>query len=82
MIGMLMMSFIYLVPMAAIAFFVVSLYNFVVARKHYKAEPNEENELKKKTTKTLLVVSSVIMGVLFAVIIAFVSLMFMAVAYM
>lgn len=82
MYGMLLMSFIYLVPMAAIVFFVVNLINFVRAKKQYKTNPTDFNLQKKSTTITLLIISSVILGVLLAVIIAFVSLMFMAVAYM
>ena len=82
MIGVLMSTLIYLIPLAAIAFFVISLCNFIVAKKQYKAEPNEMNEQKKNTTKTLLITSSVIMGVLLTVVIGFMALMFMAVAYM
>ena len=82
MIGLLMSVLIYLIPFTAILFFIVSLCNFVAVRKQYKLEPSEINMQKKNTAKSLLIVASVIMGVLLVVIIAFVSLMFMAVAYM
>ena len=82
MASMIFSIFIYFIPFAAIAFFVVSLCNFIAAGKQYKLEPNDANAQKKATTKTLLIVSSIIMGVLLTVIIAFISLMFMAVAYM
>ena len=63
-------------------FFVVSLCNFIAAKKQYKAEPNEKNEQKKNTSKTLLIISSIIMGVLLAIIIGFIAMMYTAIAYM
>lgn len=82
MVGILLSTLLYLIPLVAIVFFIVSLCNYVAAKKAYKAEPNELNAHKKQTTKTLLIVSSIIMGVLLAVIIGFIALMYMAVAYM
>lgn len=82
MYGLLFQMLIYLIPLMAIVFFIVSLVGFLDAKKKYKAEPTEMNAQKKSTAKTLLIVSSVIMGVLLAVIIGFMALMFMAVAYM
>jgi len=82
MLGILMSILIYLIPLAAIVFFIVSLCYFIAVKKQYKLEPGEINMQKKNTAKTLLIVASVIMGVFLVVIIAFVSLMFMAVAYM
>ena len=79
---MLFMSFIYLVPVASIAFFIVSLVNFIGAKKVYKANPTEINLQKKNETRTMLIVSSVILGVFLVAIIAFMALMFVAVAYM
>lgn len=82
MYGLLFQMLIYLIPLMSIVFFIVSLVGFLDAKKHYKAEPTEMNAQKKSAAKTLLIVSSVIMGVLLAVIIGFMALMFMAVAYM
>lgn len=82
MVGILFSALIYLIPLAAIAFFIVSLCNYVWVKKDYKAEPNESNQQKKNTAKTLLIVSSVIMGVFLVVIVAFIALMYTAVAYM
>ena len=80
--GVFLMSFIYTVPVAAIVFFIVSLCNYISAKKKYAVEQNEFNERRKNATKTLLIVSSVIMGVLLTVVLGFMALMFMAVAYM
>lgn len=82
MVGILFSALIYLIPLAAIVFFVASLCGYLGAKKQYKAEPNELNEQKRSATKTLLIISSIIMGVLLVVVIGFMSLMFMAVAYM
>ena len=43
---------------------------------------NVSNEQRKKSAKKVFIVSSVIMGVLLAVVLGFMALMFMAVAYM
>ena len=80
--GIFLMSFIYTVPVAAIVFFIVSLCNYISAKKKFAAEQNDYNEHRKSATKTLLIVSSVIMGVLLAVVLGFMALMFMAVAFM
>lgn len=80
--GLIVSILIYLIPFAAIVFFIAGLCNFFEVRKQYNAEPNEENLQKKQAAKTLLVVASVIMGVLVAVIVAFMALMYTAVAYM
>ncbi|MBQ8799301.1 MAG: hypothetical protein IJZ55_07030 [Lachnospiraceae bacterium] len=82
MLGMLLSKFLYLIPLAAVIFFIISLCNFIEAKKHYKTEPNEANKEKKNTTKTILITASVIMGVLLAVVIGFVVLMYTAIAYM
>lgn len=82
MIGILFSALIYLIPLAAIVFFIVSLCCFIGAKSRYKAEPSELNEQKKNATKTLFIVSTIIMGVLLAVVIGFTALMFTAVAYM
>jgi len=82
MVGILFSALIYLIPLAAIVFFIASLCGHIEANKQFKAEPNVENEQKKNATKTLLIISSIIMGVLVAVIVAFMMLMFAAVAYM
>ncbi len=80
--GTFFLALIYLIPLAAIVFFIISLCNFIIAKKHYKTEPNERNKIKKNTTKTLLIAASVIMGVLLAIVIGFIALMYTAVSYM
>lgn len=66
------------IPLGAIAFFIVSLILYLRA----KCQPDSVSAEKLKTRKFLLVVSSVIAGVLAAVVIGFIALMFLAVAFM
>ena len=82
MTGILFSALLYLIPLSSIAFFIVSLCCYISAKKRYNADPSDLNDHKKQTTKTLLIVSSIIMGVLLAVIIGFIALMYTAVAYM
>ena len=82
MAGILFLTLIYLIPLVAIVFFIVSLCNYIAAMKNYKAEPNDLNAQKKNAAKTALIVSSIIMGVLLVVVIGFIALMYTAVAYM
>ena len=82
MAGYLFMSLIYIIPIVAIVFFIVSLCYYIDAKKKYVAEPNDFNEQKKKETKTMLLVASIVMGVLLTVITGFVVMMYMAIAYM
>lgn len=82
MAGSFLLALIYLIPLAAIVFFITSLCNYIGAKKQNKSEPSETNEQKKNTTKSLLIASSVIMGVLLAVVIGFIALMYTAIAYM
>ena len=74
--------FFFLIPFATIAFFVVSLCNYISAKKNFKLEQTEENGAEVKKSRVMLIVSSVIMGVLLAIVISFMALMFVAVAYM
>lgn len=66
------------IPLGAIAFFIVSLILYLRAKR----QPDSVSGEKLKTRKFLLVVSSVIAGVLAAVVIGFIALMFLAVAFM
>ena len=73
--GLILSMLIYLIPFAAIVFFIASLCNFITVRKQFIASPDETNLQKKQAAKTLLIVASAIMGVLLAVIVAFMVLM-------
>lgn len=70
------------VPIAAVIFFVVSLVSFLTAKSSNKRTPGKFSESQIKTRLLLLIVSSVIAGVILAMVISFVALLYMAVAYM
>lgn len=69
-------------PICSLLMFGGSLYLFLSARKKNKVAPGTFSDPQMKKRKTILVVSSVICGLFLAVVFGFVSIMFMAVAYM
>ena len=78
-----LMEFLYFaIPVAAIIFFVVSLCMYLSAKKQNKRQPGSVSSQTIKNRKILLIVSSVIPGVLVTILIAFIALLFMAVAFM
>lgn len=70
------------IPVAAIVFFVVSLIRYRSAKELNKQTPDTFSEEQMKSRRDLMIISSVIAGILAAVVIVFVCMMFMAVAYM
>lgn len=70
------------IPVAAILFFIVSLCLFLSARKQNKQQPGSVSAQTLKKRMIMLIVSSVIAGVLAAIVIAFIALLYMAVAFM
>lgn len=72
----------YGLPIGALAFFGISLYRFLSAKRRNRQEPGSYGPEEMKRRKTLLIAASVIAGVLLAVVIGFTLLLFMAVAFM
>ena len=70
------------IPVAAILFFIVSLCLFLSARKQNKQQPGSVSAQTLRKRKIMLIVSSVIAGILAAIVIAFIALLYMAVAFM
>ena len=70
------------IPVAAILFFIVSLCLFLSARKQNKQQPGSVSAQTLRKRKIMLIVSSMIAGVLAAIVIAFIALLYMAVAFM
>ena len=78
-----LMEFLYFaIPVAAIIFFVVSLCMYLSAKKQNKRQPGSVSSQTIKNRKILLILSSVISGVLVTILIAFIALLFMEVAFM
>lgn len=82
---MLDLIFIFLyfsIPAITLVLWGVSLYKYLSAKKANKKAPGTISEDELKRRKTMLIVTSVIAAVLVAVIIGFIGLLFLAVAYM
>lgn len=83
MFGVFIYDFLFFaIPIVAVLFFGISLYRYCSALSKNKKSPEtfQPSEIKKRLI--LLIVSSVIMGVLLIIVIGFIALMFMAIAYM
>ncbi len=72
----------YIIPAAAILFFGISLFRYCYARHKNKRTPGTYSESQIKSRKICLIVSSVIAGILAVVVLAFIGLLMMAVAFM
>lgn len=70
------------IPLAFVIFFIVSLCLYVCAKIRNKKKAGTVEESRVKLYKMLLIISGIIVGVLAAVEISFIAIMFMAVAYM
>lgn len=70
------------IPASMFLFFGISLYRYRRAKKENREHPGTYSPEEMKKRKLMLIVSSVIVGVLLAVIIGFIVLMYMAVAFM
>ena len=78
-----LMEFLYFfILAAAISWFVVSLCLYLSAKNKNKRQPGSVSSRVMKTRKIMLIVSSVIAGVLAVIVLAFMALLFMAVAVM
>jgi len=70
------------IPLVVTAFFGVSLFRYLYARKRNKQAPGVFSAEEMKKRKLILTVASVLAGVLLMVVAGFVALLFMAVAFM
>lgn len=74
--------FFFAIPIILIALFGVSLYRYISAKKQNKIAPGTFPDAEIKKRKIMLIVLSVIAGALAVIVIDFIALMFMAVAFM
>ena len=75
-------SLYYIIPIGVILFFAISLSAYISAKSRNKRAPDTYSESQMKTRLVCLVVSSVMAGILAVVVVAFIILLFMAVAFM
>ena len=74
--------FFFAIPIILIALFGVCLYRYITAKKQNKMAPGTFSDAEIRKRKIMLIVLSVIAGALAAIVIGFIALMFMAVAFM
>jgi hypothetical protein len=70
------------VPVGILVFFAISLCRYLSARKQEREIPGSVEAQDLKNRKALLIVSAVMAGVLLAVTIGLIVLLYMAVAFM
>lgn len=72
----------YLIPVAAVLFFIISIIRFFYAKNKNKQAPDTYSESQMKNRKTLLTISSAIAGILVIVAVGFALLLFLAASFM
>ena len=72
----------YIIPAAALIFFGISLFRCCYAKHKNKRAPGTYTPEQMKSRKICLVISSVIAGIMAVVILSFIGLLMMAVAFM
>ena len=72
----------YIIPAAALLFFIVSLVRYREANHKNKIAPGTYSPEQIRSRKICLIISSVIAGMMAAVVLAFMGLLMMAVAFM
>ncbi len=83
MFGILLYDIIFFaIPVILIALFGISLYRYISAKKQNKAVPGTFSDSEIIKRKTMLIVLSVIAGILAIIVVGFMALLFMAVAFM
>lgn len=69
-------------PIAAIVFFVISLYRYLSGKKQNKLSPNTVSDNEMESRRQMLVVSSVTVGIITLLAVGFIGLTFLVLAYM
>ena len=72
----------FVLPIAAIVFFIVSLVRYIMARSEAKQNPDAYWQQETKNRGVVLTIASIIAGIFVAAVVSVVVILFMAVAYM
>ncbi|MBE6570396.1 MAG: hypothetical protein E7658_09310 [Ruminococcaceae bacterium] len=72
----------YLIPAAALLFFGICLILYISARRKNKRVPGTFTEGQMRVRLICLIVSAIIAGLMLAIVLAFMALLFLAVAFM
>lgn len=80
--GDLLIILFFVIPIAAVTFFIISLCSFLSVRKKTKLQPDSVNMQEYRKRKIMMIISSIIAGVLMTIVICFCVLIALAVQYM
>ena len=69
-------------PIAAIVFLVLSICRYASAKKQERQQPGSVSPEELKRRKVLLILASILSGVFLVIVLGFMALMFLAVAFM
>ena len=72
----------FVIPVSLIVLFGISLYRYISAKKQNKVAPGTFSDAEIGRRKTMLIVLSVITGVFVGIVIGYIALMYMALAFM
>lgn len=72
----------YSIPIGIIVWFIISLILFISAKRQSKANPDTFPKSSLITPMVMLIVSSVLLGLMVLVVVGFIALLSMALAYM
>lgn len=72
----------YATPIIFLVLFGISLYRYISAKKKNKVAPDTFSNSEIQKRKIMLIVMSVIAGVITVIVIGFIALLYMAVAFM
>ncbi len=70
------------IPVVLLTFLGISIYRYVSAKKKNAKDPETFSPSEMKTRKIVLIIASVLAGVFLVIVIGFIALLFMAVAFM
>ncbi len=83
MVGIILYNVLFFaIPLLFIVLFGISLFRYLSAKRQNKVTPGKFSDKEIKTRGIVLIVLSVILGIFVAVVLGFIGLMYMAVAYM
>lgn len=69
-------------PAFSVSWFAVALYRFSIAKYHMKRGKQQYSDSDLRSRKIQLIISSVLLGVIVLIVISFIVLLMMAVAFM
>ena len=82
MVGILFGIIFFVIPLVMLVYVGISIYRYVSAKRKNREEPGSFTEEEMKKRRTVLIVSAVVTGVLVAVVVGFLAMLVMAIAYM